>query len=313
MKNKHLKHIIYIIITLFLTQCSHHNPTIKKDLSQAEAQTKLKQVDVALVLGGGGSRGFSHVGAVEVLEENNIPINLIVGSSAGSAVGAIYADNQDIKKTKSILFKATKKDLLDFSFADTLKMFSSLNSPVRGEAYENFISQNLNAKNFSDLKVPLVVVTVDSETGKKFIINNGPIARAVRASSAIPPVIAPINIYNRLLFDGGIIEPVPVATAKLYNPKLIIAIDINNLPPKTKATNMLELTYRALWLSYYELSRMQARLADIDIHPDLSDHGTFEDHKKEELYQLGRQAALRAIPRIKKKLKKLNIKLSNPE
>lgn len=297
------KFTLYIIIIIFLTQCSLIKPR-PRDFDTPV--TKIKDVKVALVLGGGGSKGFAHVGAISVLEENNIPIDLIVGTSAGSAVGAFYSDSKDIKKTKEILFKAKSTQLLDFSLAESLKMFSSLSSPVIGQSYENFIFDNLTAKSFHQLKIPLVVVTVDAVTGEKFTIKDGPIAPAIRASSAIPPIISSVKLYGRTLIDGGVLEPVPVATAKKFKPKLIIAIDINNLPPKTIPRNVIELTYRALWLSYYKLSRMQAAQADIDIHPDLNGHGTFEDNRKEELYQLGRKAALQAIPQIKYKLKEMS-------
>lgn len=301
--------IIYISLIFLLTNCAHEKSrdgiVIPKSI---ESNIELKDINVALVLGGGGSKGFAHLGAIEILEKNNIPIDLIVGSSIGSAVGALYADNQDFKKTKNILFSAQRNDLLDFSLIDSIRTLNGLSGTITGQSYENFIFNNLTAKNFSELKIPLIAVTVDATTGEKFLIARGPIAPAIRASSAIPFLISPVSIYGKTLIDGGIVEPVPVATAKLFNPKIIIAIDINNLPKKTKPSNSIELAYRSFWISYYQLSRLQSKMADIDIHPELSGHGTFEDHKKEELYELGRRAALIALPELKKKLKEINIK-----
>ena len=299
--------ITNILIIILLTQCS----IVKKRTTLPEPTnlSKIERPKVALVLGGGGSKGFAHLGAIEVLEKNNIPIDLIVGTSAGSAVGALYADSKDIKKVKQILYKASNKQLLDFSFFETLKMLSGLSAPVIGQAYEDFINDNLTAKEFHKLKIPLVVVTVDALTGSKYLLKDGLIAPAVRASSAIPPIIAPVKLYGRTLIDGGILEPVPVATAKKYKPQIIIAVDINNLPPQEMPKNSIELTYRALWFSYYQLSRMQASLADIDIHPNLTGHGTFEDHRKDELYELGKKAAEQAMPQILYKLK--NLKTNN--
>jgi NTE family protein len=295
---------IWIILILFLTQCAAKPRPGLIIPADMPPQAKIENVGVALVLGGGGSRGIAHIGVIEVLKEHSIPIDLIVGSSAGSAVGALYADNEDIVKTKNILFKAKRNEMLDFSFYNFTQILISPTTPILGQTYENFIFDNLAAKQFSQLKIPLVIVTVDSKTGEKFIISSGPIAPAVRASSAIPPIIVPVKLYHRSLFDGGVIEPVPVATARMYKPKLVIAVDINNLPEKSEPTNILDLTYKAFCISYYELSRTQGKLADVDIHPDLYSHGTFEDHRKEELYQIGRKAALAAMPEIKKKLKK---------
>lgn len=302
MKNK-LLICLFLILTLTLYAFIKRNP----ELIVPENLTKTikKNPQVALVLGGGGSKGFAHVGAIEVLEEHNIPIDLIVGSSAGSAVGALYADNKNIEETKQILLKAKSNELLDYSFIGSFRMFHSLSSPIKGQAYENFIFDNMRAQYFSELKIPLVAVTVDAKTGEIFIIKDGPIAPAIRASSAVPLAISPVNLYGRTLIDGGVVEPVPVPTAKLFKPELIIAISINNAPPKDMPSNSIDLGYRASWLSYYTLSQTQAESADINIHPDLSGFGMFEDHRKEELYNLGRQAALDALPQIKKKLKKL--------
>ncbi|MCT4635444.1 MAG: patatin-like phospholipase family protein [Rickettsiales bacterium] len=265
----------------------------------------MKNPKIALVLGGGGSKGFAHIGVIEVLEENNIPIEFIIGSSAGSTVGAFYADNKNIEQTKQILLKAKKSDLLDHSYIDYIKMFYSLSTPIKGQAYENFIFDNMRAKYFSDLKVPLAVVTTDIKTGEKFVIKDGPIAPAIRASSAIPLVIEPVKLYGKTLVDGGVIEPVPVPTAKSFHSQLIIAINISNSPPNDPPYNSIELGYRASWLSYYTLAKTQAELAHINIHPNLSGFGILEDHRKEELYQLGRQAALDALPQIKDKVKNL--------
>lgn len=304
------KSVIVCILFLFLTQCAHHTRRSTLIIPDEMPQPAIiSSPNVALVLGGGGSRGIAHLGVIEVLKENNVPIDFIVGTSAGSLIGALYADSNDITHIKSILFNTKRNELLDFSFFDSVKMFTSLTSLVRGQAYENFVFDNLNSKNFAELKTPLAIVTADSVTGEKFVITSGPIAPAVRSSSAIPPIIAPVNLYKRILFDGGVLEPVPVATAKKYNPKLIIAIDINTKPPRTIPANALDLTYRAFWMSYYQLSRMQAEQADIDIHPNLNGFGTFEDHRREALYNLGRKAAIAAMPEIKAKLKERKIQL----
>ncbi|MEK6734790.1 MAG: patatin-like phospholipase family protein, partial [Pseudomonadota bacterium] len=181
---------IYLALLLvFLTQCT----------SFKSLDNKYKNAKVALVLGGGGSKGYAHLGAIEVLEENNIPIDFIVGTSIGSAVGAIYADTRDIKKTKEIFFKAKSYELLDFSLNGSLNFFSSLSSPIRGNSYEKFIESNLSVKSFNDLKIPLLVVAVDSISGQKYVIKEGSIAKAVRASSAIPPIFKPVEIDGKIL------------------------------------------------------------------------------------------------------------------
>ncbi len=109
------------------------------------------------------------------------------------------------------------------------------------------------------------------------LLRSGPIAPAVHASAALPPFFSPVRIYRQTLIDGGVLAPVPVQVAKLYKPKVIIAVDISTPPSRERSKNTFELLYRALHMSYYELSRMQSTRADITIQPDLVGYGTFED------------------------------------
>jgi NTE family protein len=196
------------------------------------------------------------------------------------------------------LFKIKKWDMLDPSFIDTIQGFTSLKGPIRGYAYQKFFLDNLESRNFESLKIPLIAVTTDIEENKEYIISSGPIAPAINASSAVPPFFSPVKMYNRLLVDGGVIEPVPVHTAKKFNPKMIIAIDISAPPSRDTLSNIGWLTYRSICIFYYKLARMQSKLADIDIHPDMDGYGLFDDDKSEQLYEAGKQAAEKSIPKI---------------
>jgi len=296
------------LITIILNGCATLNPFIPTPALPPKPEP-IKHVDVALVLGGGGSKAIAHVGALSVLTDNLIPIDMIVGTSAGSAIGAMYADNPNPELIRQKMIKLNKWEILDPSFVDSAQMLTALKGPIRGELFEKYLYENIEAKLIEQLKIPLVIVTVDILNNEVYLIRSGPIAPAIHASSAIPPIFTPVNLYGRTLVDGGVLHPVPVKIAKQFNPKLIIAIDIGTKAPKEPLRNMIDLTYRSIWLYYYELSRMQSALADIDIHPILDGHGTFEDHKKEDLYNEGKKAALAALPKIRHKLRELGIPL----
>ncbi len=301
------KYFKFFLLIILLSSCM--SKTIYQDTAEQAPAKELSNIKIALVLGGGGSKGIAHIGAIEALREHNIPIDLIVGTSAGSAMGAFYADGQSIEEIKQKLMPASKWDVLDPSFSQAMQMFSNPTGILRGKAIKKFIEQNINAKNIEDLKIPLIVVTADIDTGELYLIRTGLISAAVNASSAIPGIFSPVKLYNKTLVDGGIIEPVPVRVAKLYHPKMIIAIDITSPAPPTKIYNAFELIYKANWIAYYQLARMQSKLADIDIHPQLTGHGIFEDHKKQELFDAGKKAALQQIPSIIKKMKALGIEI----
>jgi NTE family protein len=304
--------LLVVFVCISLVSCSHTKSLIDTP-DQPPIPEPLKNINIALVLGGGGSKGIAHVGVLKILEENNIPIDLIVGCSAGSAIGALYADYLNADIVKNIVLPVNKWDVLDPSIGDSLRMFVDLKGPIQGYYYENFLIKNLISKNIETLKIPLVVVTTDLFANQLYLLRSGPIAPAVHASSAIPPFFSPVRLYGKLLVDGGVKSPVPVNVAKLYKPKIIIAVDIGAPPPEEPLQNMWDVTYRSIWIFYYELSKKQRVEADIIISPDLRGHGTFEDGKKEELYYAGIQAAEEKIPLIREKMKKFKIPFKRKE
>jgi NTE family protein len=267
----------------------------------------IKDVGVALVLGAGGSRGLAHLGVIEVLEKEGIPIDLIVGSSAGSLIGALYADCPNSEEVKQKVIRLKKKDLLDLSVGAIFQALIRLTGPIQGNALEKFVVERVQADWFEELKIPLIAVATNVDNNHITLLRSGPIAPAVHASSALPPFFSPVRLYNQILIDGGVIAPVPVQVAKLFKPKLIIAVDISTPPSRAKLSNALQLVMRSMHISFYELSRMQSTKADITIHPMLMGYGTFEDEYNIQLYEKGKEAAQDAIEVIKEELKRRGI------
>lgn len=300
---RHLLVGIYVAVLLLVGGCGTNPPNI--DIPKVEPTYKIpnKKVGVALVLGAGGVRALTHLGVLEVLEEEGVPVDLIVGSSGGSIVGALYADNPYAHAIKHKLIKLRKKDLLDPTIA-ALPI-----GLVQGHALENYLLGELKAKNFEDLEIPLVVVATNVDNNHIVMLRSGPIVPAVHASSALPPVFLPVRLYNQTLVDGGVIAPVPVQVARIYKPKLLIAVDISTPPPRDEMSNGLELLNRSLHIAFYELSRLQSSKADIFLHPNLAGYGTFDDQNNVELYEKGRSTAKAAMGKIKKALARRGIKL----
>ena len=294
-----------ILLLLFVVSSCTYRAEYKNISSSIPQPRKLENVKVALVLGGGGAKGYVHLGVLEVLEKNNIPIDLIVGPSAGSIVGALYANNPNVKELKKTFFKLTKWDLIDPSIS------SSVYGVAEGWYLRDFLTKQLKKKDFHDLKIPFVAVATSLETNRSFVLNSGRIVPAVHASSALPTLFTPVYIYGQHLIDGGATEPVPVDTAKLFKPKVIIAVNISSRPQETKdyskvklleGYNAVGIAYKAFSISYYELSKLQASLADVNISPDVSDFGLFDDERKEEMYKRGKAEAEKMLPLIKAKI-----------
>jgi NTE family protein len=304
--------LLAIFLALTLTSCASKPPQIHIPVVEPTPPPPPKSIEVALILGAGGSRALAHLGVLEVLEEEGIPIDLIVGCSAGSLIGALYADNPNAAAIKNKIINLKRKDLIDPCFSSLLMTPIRVTGPVQGHALESFMVKELKAKNFEDLKIPLIAVATNINNNQVVLLRSGPIAPAVHASSALPPIFSPVNLYNQTLVDGGVISPVPVHVAKGYNPKLTIAVDISTPPAKDPMSNAFDLAYRSLHISFYELSRTQSRTADIFIHPNLTGYGTFDDESNLQLYEKGKATARAAIQDIKKALAAKGIKLRRP-
>jgi NTE family protein len=178
---------------------------------------------VGLVLGSGSSRGWAHIGAIEALEEEKIPIDYIAGCSVGSYVGAIYASGS-LNSLKAFVLRIDGKKV--FSYFDVVFPRSGvLNGTKR---LKEFFSMHTNAVDFSDLKIPLMMVATDLSTGKKVVLKSGSILNALRATMSIPGLFAPVKVKDLRLVDGGLVDPVPVGVARALEADVVIAVDLNS-------------------------------------------------------------------------------------
>lgn len=252
-----------------------------------------QDIHVALVLGSGGVRGMAHVGVLEELEAAGIPIDIIIGCSAGSFVGALYADNPHVADIKNIVSKLNKNTLLDFDILNC-RYGLSQNKPML-KTFDKY----LNAQTFAELQIPLVVVAADLHTGELVPIGSGDLVKAVCASCSIPFVYVPCEHLGRVLVDGGTINPVPVALAKDLNAQIVIAVDLCELLPKTTPTNLFGIAKRSAEIAFLWQNEICTQHADVIIRPKTSDVGTFDESKLEFLYEAGKRAAREQIPKIK--------------
>jgi NTE family protein len=178
---------------------------------------------VGLVLGSGSSRGWAHIGVIEALEEENVPIDYIAGCSIGSYVGAIYASGS-LQSLKEFVLRMDGKKV--FSYFDIVfPRAGFLNGTKR---LKELYSMHTDAADFSDLKIPLMVVATDLETGKKVVLKSGSILHALRATMSIPGLFAPVKVKDRWLVDGGLVDPVPVGVARALEADVVIAVDLNS-------------------------------------------------------------------------------------
>ncbi|MEY3197394.1 MAG: hypothetical protein RLZZ59_765 [Pseudomonadota bacterium] len=294
---------IIILFSFLLSGCAHVSK--KRYYTDDSYSSPIKKnIDIALVLGGGGARAIAHLGVLEVLEENGLKPDLIVGTSGGSIIGSLYSDSPSVTSLKMLLKKIKKEDFVDFSLVAAIRSTHSLSSSLVNGVYgESFLKENMEALEFKDLKIPFIALATDIETGETIAINNGPIAPAVRASYSIPGLFAPVEIYGRTLVDGGVSAPLGIEVARKYNPKVIIAVDLTLPVDKSKVHNLIDVLTKSLSINYASLNNLIAKEADVLIRPKIKTGiGLFDTHRKEELYEAGRLAALGKVSDIKTQL-----------
>lgn len=249
---------------------------------------------IGLALGGGGARGFAEIGVIRVLEQEKIPIDLVVGTSVGSLIGALYADTGNGLDLEFAAVPLTNEEIFDYK---ALAFFSG--GFVKGERLESFLDAHLKHKEIERMVLPFAAVATELRTGKTVVFDRGPAKLAVHASAAIPGVFVPVVIDGRTFVDGGVTDPVPADVARKKGAVVVIAVAIPaNIPRKTP-DNPLEIAYHAVTLMSAEISRLRAREADVVIMPEVGDVAYDDFSQKKRLMEAGAAAARAAIPAIK--------------
>ncbi|MFQ6033511.1 MAG: patatin-like phospholipase family protein [Candidatus Bipolaricaulia bacterium] len=202
---------------------------------------KTSRLITGLVLSSGGARGAAHAGVLKVLEEHQIPIDIIVGTSMGAMVGGAYAAGVPIKKIEE---EWLKTDLVRVakSFMPTL----SLRGWSSGNEVRRILQEIVGDKLVEELPIKFAAIAADIETGGEVIIQEGPLVDAMRASSSIPGVFVPVKYRRQFLVDGGIVNPLPVDVAHRLGAEIVIAVDVGHYPRRIERQPGPGLTERAL-------------------------------------------------------------------
>lgn len=248
---------------------------------------------IALVLGGGAARGFAHVGVIRAIEQEKIPIDLIVGTSVGSLIGALYAHEMNSFELEWTAFTLERDDLLDYA------LLSATMGPIRGERLEMFVNKKIPVANIEALKIPFAAVATDLNRGTRVVLDRGPLARAIRASCAIPGVFQPVEHQGRLLVDGGAVDNLPVAVAREKGADIVIAVDISQNVTNYNITNLIDVTLQAVNIMFAENVINKRRDADVLVSPAVGSVAMMDFTQKKRLMQAGMEAGQQAAPAIR--------------
>jgi len=286
-------------LLMALAACTTVKPpevVVQPEVPQVPAPKKVPKLGLAL--GGGAARGFAHIGVIQVLEENGIKPDMVVGTSAGSVVAAFYASGKTGAQVQWLADSMDESQLTDW----TVPFMSR--GMLRGDALGRYINSQLNGAKIEDLKMPLGIVATDLQTGDGIMFRRGDIATAVRASSAVPSVFEPVRIGNIDYVDGGLVSPVPVRYARQMGADIVIAVDISSRPEDAKTTDMLKVLLQTFSIMGKSISQLEMAQAEVVVRPAMPDVGSTEFAARKKSIEAGRAAMKLALPALKAALAK---------
>jgi NTE family protein len=250
---------------------------------------------VGLALGGGFARGFAHLGVLQVLEENHIPVSHIAGTSVGSILGAAYASGAPLANIIS-----TCRTL---RFRDIARWRVSRLGLASNQRLGTLIERVFESRQFETLRIPLAVVATDLTSGEPVVFKQGNLVDAIRASCAFPGLFEPVQIGTRCLADGGLVAPVPTRAARELGAISVIGISVGMQDGhRGVPTNIFQVVSRAVSAAQKHQLEIWERHADLVLRPDVQSLAWDDFDRAEEAIQAGAAAARRALPRIQKLL-----------
>lgn len=253
---------------------------------------------IALVLGGGAARGFAHVGVIRVLEQEKVPIDMIVGTSVGSLIGAIYAYDVNSFELEWSAFTLERESIFDYDLRTVMTGMGA----AKGEKLEEFVREKVPIRNIEDLRIPFAAVATDLQRGTRVVLDKGPVDRAIRASCSLPGVFLPVEHEGTLLVDGGVVDNLPVTVARERGADMVIAVDISVDIENREISNLIEVIVQSVNIMAAENVRQRKQEADVLISPAVGGVGMMDFSRKKACMQAGIEAALRTMPELRNKI-----------
>lgn len=294
------RRLLYLPLMLLVTACTT-TPVVKEAPPAPPAVAIAKPTPppppppkIALVLGGGAARGFAHIGVIKVLEAQGIVPDMVVGTSAGSVVGALYAGGYTGFELQKIAFQMEESSVSDFALPSR--------GFIKGEQLQTFINKALQNRPIENLAKPYAAVATDLQSGEMTLFRRGNTGMAVRASSSVPGVFQPVSIAGREYVDGGLTSPVPVKVARNLGADIVIAVDISKKPDSGKIEGTLDVLLQTFTIMGQAISNYELPGADIVIRPNTGMIGAADFESKHSAILEGEKAAQAALPLIRKQI-----------
>ncbi len=254
---------------------------------------------IALVLGGGGARGLAHIGVIKVFEEENIPVDIVVGTSVGAIIGSLYSAGVSIDKIENMSQSIGWDKLVNVSGPALVKMLIA-NQLLSTDRMEKYLSDNIGNARFENLNKTFACVAADIITGERVVLREGDVSLCVRASATMPGVFEPVEYRQRFLVDGGIVDNVPCDVAKLLGADFVIGVSVEGDFSRNKINNVFMIMAQSLYIQGKYLDESSLKDADVMIKPDVGDVSTVDLGRFDDCIKAGISSTHQQVMKIKK-------------
>lgn len=271
------------------------------------AEAGKKPVRIGLALGGGAARGFAHVGVIAVLEEAGLRPQLVVGTSAGSLVAALYASGKTSAQLQQTALNMEEVAITDWM----LPIFGR--GMFRGDALARYVNDLVANRLMENMVIPLGIVATDLNSGQAVLFQRGDTGTAVRASSAVPAVFVPVKINGREYVDGGLVSPVPVRFARQMGADVVVAVDISSPPEANPAGDTLQILLQTFAIMGKSINQYELKDADVVVRPSLAGLKSADFSARQRAIDSGRAAMLAALPQLKARIEAAGVLAPRPQ
>ncbi len=299
------KTAIVILLLLSVTACTGIKATPPPEPPVVERPP----AKIALALGGGAARGFAHIGVIKALEAQGISADIIVGTSAGSVVGALYAAGYNGFQIQELSMKMEEDQVIDGSgmyrcIAETV--VSDKRGCIKGQALQDFINRNVKDRPIENLNKTFAAVATNLSNGEMMVFQTGNTGAAVRASSSVPVFFQPVTINAKDYVDGGLVTPVPVSAARTLGADFVIAVDISDRPQDRATAGIVDILWQTFTIFGQTINRYELPNADVIIRPVTYGIPATNMSGRNIAVLEGEKAVAAILPELKAKLAILN-------
>ncbi len=290
------RYSLIAIAALLLAGCKTTVPDAPQQVAAPQPPRKIK---IGLALGGGAARGFAHIGVIKALESQGIMADVVVGTSAGAVVGALYAAGNSGFALQKLAFDMDEAAISDWA----MPLFGKSSGVLKGEALQSYVNKAVNNQPMEKLKIPFGVVATDLKNGQPILFQRGNTGMAVRASSSVPGVFQPVAIGGHNYVDGGLVAPVPVRFARDMGADFIIAVNISTQTDAQAAISSMEVILQTFSIMGQRINQFELKDADVVIQPSLGLMKGNDFAGRNQAILAGEQAAFAVMAQLKQKLK----------